>query len=396
MKEKRESFFIPDEVLHFLTLKALKKLDEAGADKLSRWMSENPEAEEDCAIFLDSVKKMYWASLSNSTSDPEALINRYFEGKKKTRAGISRIYPYLAVAATVIFLAGFLWYFLFFAKNEDIKTAHTETTLTERQNRAVLVLSDGAIVDLDQSDNKSVSEENGVQIFNLPGEVLRYEQATEAVDENRTNRLIVPAGARYQIQLADGTKVWMNSLSELEYPVSFSAQKRKVKLSGEAYFEVTRNPSAPFTIEANGYEVVVLGTSFNVSAYASDSFIQTTLVTGVVEVNNREGTAYNLDPGQMAMINHDGQEISINYVDTRLYTSWRDGILHFNKITLQELAIKLERWYDVDIQFANEQTSGLLFSGAMENSRDIRFLLTLIGQAANVEFEIVDKQIYVK
>jgi len=396
MKEKRESYFIPDEVLHFLTLKALKKLDEAGADKLSRWMSENPEAEEDCAIFLDSVKKMYWASLYNSTSDPEALINRYFEGKKKTRARISRIYPYLAVAATVIFLAGFLWYFLFFAKNEEIKTAHTETTLTERQNRAVLVLSDGAIVDLDQSDNKSVSEENGVQIFNLPGEVLRYEQATEPVIENRTNRLIVPAGARYQIQLADGTKVWMNSLSELEYPVSFSAQKRKVKLSGEAYFEVTRNPSAPFTIEANGYEVVVLGTSFNVSAYASDSFIQTTLVTGAVEVNNREGTAYNLNPGQMAMINHEGQEISINYVDTRLYTSWRDGILHFNKITLQELAIKLERWYDVDIQFANEQTSGLLFSGAMENSRDVRFLLTLIGQAANVEFEIVDKQIYVK
>lgn len=396
MKEKRASYFIPDEILHHLTLKALKRLDEEGDKKLIRWISENPEAEEDCLIFLDQIKKLHYTSLSSNVTRPDELVDRYLKSKMTTRTGIRKIYPYLALAASIIFLAGFLWYFLFSAKNEVIITARTETTLPERQNRAMLVLSDGAVVDLDQSGSASLTEENGTRITNLPGEILRYEKSATAAGERRMNRLIVPAGARYQIQLADGTQVWMNSLSELEYPVSFSTQERKVKLSGEAYFEVTKNPSAPFIIEANGYEVFVLGTSLNISAYSGDGFIQTTLVTGALEVNNREGTAYKLNPGQMAMINHDGQEISINYVDTRLYTSWREGILHFNKITLQELAIKLERWYDVDIQFANEQTSKLLFSGAMENSRDVRFLLNLIGQAANVDFEIVDRQIYVK
>jgi len=113
-------------------------------------------------------------------------------------------------------------------------------------------------------------------------------------------------------------------------------------------------------------------------------------------VSSREGSAYKLYPGQMAMINHQSQEAEIKYVDTRLFTSWREGVLHFNKISLKDLATRLERWYDVEIQFANDHTADLLFSGAMENSRDIGFLLNLIGKAANVEFEINKNQITVK
>lgn len=396
MKEKRVSYSIPDEVLHWLTLKAVGKLGETESEKLNRWMHENPEAGDDCASFTDKVKKTQWTYLSNNIADPKMLVENLLPVKTDNRTGNRRIFHYLAYAASLLILAGFLWYFLYQSEKTEIVTTQHEAPALERQNRALLVLSDGTSLELDKSGSTEMTGEGGVKITNLPGEILRYEQEAGSDDQTRMNRLIVPAGARYQLQLSDGTKVWMNSESELEYPVSFAANHRSVKLSGEAFFEVKENKNAPFKIEANGYEVVVYGTSLNISAYANDSFIQTTLVTGALEVNSREGDTFRLDPGQMAMISHNDQKTSISNVDTKLYTSWRDGILYFHRISLKELAIKLERWYDVEILFESEQKSGLLFSGAMENSRDIRFLLKLIGQAANVEFEIDEKQIYVK
>lgn len=396
MKENRVPYSIPDEVLHWLTLKALGKLAETESEKLNRWMHENPEACNDCASFTDKVKKTHWTYLSKNIADPKTIVVKLLPFKTNNRAGNRSIFPYLAYAASLLILAGFLWYFLYQSDKTEIETTQHEAPALERKNRALLVLSDGTSHELDKSGSAEMTGEGGVKITNLPGEILRYEQEDTSTDEKPMNCLIVPAGARYQLQLSDGTKVWMNSESELEYPVSFSANHRSVRLTGEAFFEVKENKNAPFKIEANGYEIVVYGTSLNISAYANDSFIQTTLVTGALEVNSREGDTFRLDPGQMAMISHNNQEVSISNVDTRLYTSWRDGILHFHKISLKELAIKLERWYDVEIVFDSEQKSGLLFSGAMENSRDIRFLLKLIGQAANVEFEISEKQIYVK
>ncbi|MBE0639329.1 MAG: FecR domain-containing protein [Bacteroidales bacterium] len=396
MKEIKESFSFPDEILHLLTHKALGKLDASGLDKLNGWIRENPDAEPECNVFMVKVKKIHWTYYSNEIADPNVVIEEYLPMKSDKRPFIHVVYPYLAMAATLLILIGFIWYFVYHRDRKSAETAHNETPALERQNKAILVLSDGKSLELDNSGCDELTAESGVRITNQPGELLRYEQEQAVDDESRMNRLIVPSGARYQLQLADGTKVWMNSHSELEYPVSFTGDKRKVRLSGEAYFEVMANPSAPFIIEANGYEIFVFGTQLNISAYSGDSFIQTTLVSGALEVNSREGDAYKLTPGQMAMIVHDDQKVLINNVDTRLFTSWRDGILYFNKISLKELAVKLERWYDVEILFDSDQTAGLLFSGAMENSRDIQFLLRLIGEAANVEFEIEGKQIYVK
>mgnify|MGYP002619946489 CR=1 FL=1 len=396
MKETRETHFIPDSILHLLILKATGRLQEEDASKLNAWLHENPEAQSHCKAFADKAQKLWWTHLSETSSDPEELVKRIISKKLLKLRSRHSTFRYLAYAATLLILAGFAWYFLFYMTEEEPRIVTHETFVSERNNRALLVLSDGNSLVLDQAGNAGMLAESGVRITNLPGELLRYEQDETSFDELRLNRLIVPAGARYQLQLSDGTKVWMNSRSELEYPVTFSVHNRRVRLMGEAYFEVMQDASAPFIIEANGYEVVVLGTTLNISAYDDDNFIQTTLVSGALEVNNREGLAYKLNPGQMAMINHMDQQVTIENVDTRLFTSWREGILHFNKIPLKDLAIKLERWYNVEIHFSNAQTPGLLFSGAMENSRDIRFLLKLIGQAAKVEFEINENQITVK
>lgn len=396
MKEIKEHYSIPDEILHLLVLKATGRLQQDDATRLNFWLHENPEAHNDCNTFMTKVQKLQWMHLSQKITDPQDLINNILSEKFQKHPGLRGIYRYLAYAATLLIMVGFAWYFLIFKAKDEPQSFAKEATVMERHNRAMLVLSDGNSLVLDQSHNPEILDENGVHITNLPGKLLRYEKHETPIDEQRMNRLIVPAGARYQLQLSDGTKVWMNARSELEYPVSFSSNNRRVRLFGEAYFEVMQDASACFTIEANGYEVVVLGTALNISAYGDDGFIQTTLVSGALELINRKGSAYKLSPGQMAMISHEDQEVLIEHVDTRLFTSWREGVLHFNKITLKELAVKLERWYDVEIHFSNEQASGLLFSGAMENSRDIRFLLKLIGKAARVDFEIDENRIIVK
>jgi transmembrane sensor len=396
MSIKENPIAIPDEVLGLLAKKALGKLSQAETEALMQWLDEHISHDEECQRFMDQVKKHYWTYLYQNTIDKPQLAAAILQSKTARLKKLNLTYTIVAYAAMLLLLAGFGWYLNFFYKQKQESTIMLQSATAERHHKAILVLSDGNSLELDQADNHNMPVEAGVKITNTPGELLRYEQDNNSLNTHKMNRLIVPAGARYQLQLADGTKVWMNAMSELEYPVAFADDVRHVKLSGEAYFEVQPDENKTFIIEANGNTINVLGTSFNISAYNDDGFVQTTLVTGAVSIENRQGKIHTLLPGQMAMIDNSSQQVLVNEVNTRLYTSWREGILHFNKISLSNLAVKLERWYDVEIHFANEKASDLLFSGAMENSRDISFLLRLIGDAAQVDFEIKDKQVIVQ
>lgn len=392
----KEFNHIPDQILDLLTRSALNKLEDPGLHELRQWMEQNPGRVQACNVYMDRVRKFYWLHLSKETVEPEVQIEKILQRQALQKSKINVKFRLLAYAATFLILIGIAWFLFQLSGEPEAEIAQAEVPFLERHNRAVLVLSDGNSLVLDNPESADLPGETGVRITNRPGELLSYEQQQTTIEAQRFNRLIVPAGARYQLQLSDGTRVWMNAQSELEYPVAFSSSLRKVKLTGEAYFEVQSDALMPLIIEANGYEIFVHGTAFNVSAYNDDHFIQTTLVSGAVEISSRQGSKYKLNPGQMAMINHQNQEIRIENVDTRLFTSWREGILYFNKISLKELSTKLERWYDVEISFENELAAGFQFSGAMENSRDIGFLLNLIGKAADVEFEISEKQITVK
>lgn len=396
MKEQKELSPVPDYILNLLSKHALGNLRRSDQQVLEQWMTQHPDKLNECNEFRDRVKKLYWIYLSENTKEPSDVINNI--SLKRTSGFIQtrRLYNLLIYAATIMVLAGFAWYFIHLVSIKKAINHHSEIIVFERHNKAVLVLSDGSSLVLDSPESSDMPNEEGVHITNLPGKILQYKQQEVVDNKQPMNRLIVPAGARYELQLADGTHVWMNAKSELEYPVAFASSQRRVILSGEAYFDVQSDVSSPFIIETNGYEIVVTGTTFNVSAYAEDGYIQTTLVSGTLEVNSREGVAHKLNPGQMAVIHHKSQEVEIEFVDTRLFTSWREGVLHFNKISLRELATRLERWYDVQIIFENKKAADFIFSGAMENSRDINFLLNLIGRAANVEFETEEKQIIVK
>jgi ferric-dicitrate binding protein FerR (iron transport regulator) len=229
------------------------------------------------------------------------------------------------------------------------------------------------------------------------GNMLAYEAAdNDGSAPLKTNRIMVPPGGRFQLMLSDGTKVWLNAASRLEYPVIFGKGERVVTLYGEAFFEVARDVSKPFVVKTSASSVQVLGTSFNVSVYQDDDFMETTLVTGSLKIVSPNGQTSMLVPGQQHRLNQKTLEQNVSQVDTKFYTSWREGVIYFNKVSLKDLATKLERWYDVQITFQNEKSGQLIFSGAVENSRRLDFLLRLIAEASGIEFSINDKQVVIK
>ncbi len=254
----------------------------------------------------------------------------------------------------------------------------------EIQQKAILKLGDGRSISLENEQNKQI-EEGLVHIENKPGEKLTYNFSDNLNQLASNHTLIVPSGARYELTLADGTKVWMNAESELTYPTVFTSSERRVQLKGEAFFDVAENPEMPFIVEASGKEIRVLGTSFNISAYDDDPSFQTTLVTGKVELTAKNGHAVTMKPGQLAEITDDNAKIALKEVDTKLYTSWREDIICFKDIEMAALMNKLERWYGIEIQIMNPEKEKIQFSGAMENQKDLDFILHLIAQTTSID-----------
>ncbi len=387
---------IPDNILELIETKASGKISSDEASVLNKWLQQHPQFQQEYESLLKMVLTLKAIKLGSEINQQAAWekINRHTIIKSNRKRYLYKALPY--AAAGIIVLA-FTWYFTFLKQTTPVQELVIEQQIVpERHQKATLVLSDGRQMQLDQQQATSVEEQDGFTIENKPGEMLAYSEDGNLMNEYRMNKLIIPAGARYQVKLSDGTMIWLNSVSELEYPVVFSKNERKVKLSGEAFFEVSPDNKRPFIVDVNGTLVTVLGTSFNISSYKDDRFFETTLVSGSVKITGNNGASQSISPGEQLRLNMETQEIEVGKVDTRFYTSWREGILHFSRVSLNDLAQKLSRWYDVEIVFENEKAARLVFSGAIENSRKIDFLLDLIAQSSGVQYEIKSDKIVIK
>ena len=207
--------------------------------------------------------------------------------------------------------------------------------------------------------------------------------------------LRIPRGGEYTLVLADGTTVYLNAESELRYPVKFSGERRKVYLRGEAYFDVVRDEQKPFTVEARGVEVLVLGTSFGVRAYEGEENVLTTLVQGRVDVS-AEGQRVKLIPGQQADFNRESERLTVAEVDVELYVGWKDGRLVFDNQPLSVILDELGRWYSFDVTYANEELKRIPYSVNIKKHEDIAHVLKFIERTGKVKFEINENKIVVK
>lgn len=250
--------------------------------------------------------------------------------------------------------------------------------------KAVLVFNSGQQVKL----TDSIAFEQAIEKFKPSGQV---EQAIEY------NKIIVPRGGEYNLVLADGTSVMINSDSKLSVPDRFEGKERRVRLEGEALFHVAQDVEHPFIVETDGGDVTVLGTVFNVNAYSGEDYVQTTLVEGRVAFQGKGMTdARTIAPGEQITYDVQTNSVNVEKVDTRVYTAWTEGKWIIKGECLEEIMKQLARWYDVTVFYQNAEAKDLVFTGDLEKYNNCNVILDIISMTTNVEFELKDRVIIVK
>jgi transmembrane sensor len=267
--------------------------------------------------------------------------------------------------------------------------AQKEVTISPGETKAFLVLDNGRSVDLNTPEEQILLENDGTAIEKGKRQ-LTYQKSNESeLNKVLHNTLKIPRGGEYDIILSDGTRVYMNAMSELRYPVQFSGDRRKVELKGEAYFDV--EPSdIPFIVVVNGLQLDVLGTSFNLNAYEDNNAIVTTLVDGNVKIitGEKESDSRILNPDEQAVFSLADRKLEVKKVDASLYAAWKDGEINFFDNRLEDIMITLTRWYTAEVFYMNPSVKELRFSGSLNRYGDIQAILDIIGATGKVKIEI--------
>lgn len=261
-----------------------------------------------------------------------------------------------------------------------------------------LILANGERVLLDGSgrmiEDLSVS---GIKDDSLQG--LTYLQAkTQQVNDAEVlyNTLKVPTGGFYQLELSDGTRIWLNAESELRFPVQFVGGQRDVYLKGEAYFDVRKDTARRFVVHLNESNVTVLGTSFNVKAYGDENYIYTTLIEGRVRFTaEKDRQQVMLKPGMQSVLDLASGKTEIKEVDVEQYVAWRQGRFVFASTTLEDLMSQLKRWYDIDVEYVVPDVKRYEFRGAINRDMDLMNVLSIVEKTSNVIFNVQGRTIKV-
>lgn len=318
--------------------------------------------------------------------DVDSAFERIKEKLDFNDAPVISLFNYkkvLKYAAVLVLLAGITSVFFYLNKEEAVKKQVVVVkSIVPKYNNPTLVLADGTVVSLEPKKEKIVSK-NGV-ISNV-NHVLVYDAKAMKGTTGGENTLIVPIGGIYAVNLSDGTKVWLNSKSTLKYPVEFSGKTRNVSLEGEAYFEVAKNQQSPFTVKTKSGNVTVLGTHFNVSAYAEDQNFETTLAEGKVKVSQEDESVL-LKPGQQARSKNAG--LKVVEVDASVYTAWKDGKFYFENENLKNILIKMARWYNFNVKFEQKSLEQIKFTGIVLKDEPIDHFLDIISKTSNVKYKI--------
>lgn len=266
--------------------------------------------------------------------------------------------------------------------------------------KATLVLDSGEKLEL-ESKKDTLIEADETLIKNTDSR-LNYHAPQKKTNkakrrEQKYNTLIVPRGGEYDLVLADGTKVKINSESILRYPVNFGKKSRNIYLVGEAFFEVATDSLRQFTVTSGNHQVKVYGTSFNVKSYEKDLSIATTLVEGKVAVSNNQPDAQEqiLLPGYQSIFHKKNASFEQKKVDIKEYTSWKDGRFYFRNMQLGEMTTILGRWYNVEFVYKNKKAKALRFNGNLQRYDNIENLLNQLQKTNEITFTAYDETIYV-
>jgi len=306
-----------------------------------------------------------------------------------------------SVAAVFLVIASTAIYFLSSpdSKKQEITAAKTpsKNQIPPGGNKAMLTLANGSQIILDSAQNGILAKQANINIRKTTGGKIIY-NASNPLSPNTPalyNTIITPRGGQYQVTLSDGSKVWLNAASSLKFPTCFSTKERLVELTGEAYFEIAKVTSPavaghegsriPFKVITASQTVEVLGTHFNVNAYADEATINTTLLEGSVKiVQSKNKNSQFLRPGQQAKV---GAKIQISDVDATQAIAWKNGYFIFSHEDIGSIMRQVSRWYDINIQYEGNITQEG-FVGTISKFKDVAQVLDMLQLTGAVHFKI--------
>ena len=313
---------------------------------------------------------------------------------KNSRYQVKRYLKYAAIIVAFV-LAGGTWWMVKENPEEIISVELSETSmLSPGTPKAYILFSSGQRMDLTTTEHDTMIMEKGMQVRVGSSGKISYvpgDSGSILKQEIVYNTIVVPRGGEYKLELADGTLVWLNSDSELRYPVKFAGSQRDVWLKGEGYFEVSKNPEKPFRVVVDDMIVKVLGTSFNINAYKDRGNILTTLVSGKGDIQDMSGKSLVvMSPNQQVDFRH-GKISSVQEVDITRFVSWIDGKFYFNDMTLENIMSQLQRWYDIEVFFVDEELKSYPFTGVIRRDFTAGQIFEIIEKTTRVKFNVRGK-----
>ena len=372
----KETLSISDKISDILS----KELDVGSQHVLDSWLAQN---EQNKALFnkICSDNTIREKIYNYKNSDAEQAFNDFLKARKQ-RSNRRIYYRFLSGAAVIAICFGF-WALI---RIQEQETQNLQVTETEQQlsdmpaNKPVLTLGDGTRMNV-WGDNLYFKETEKGQKIMLGDSLLS--QKEDSITADSYNTLEVPLRCDFNFTMSDGTRVWINAASTLKYPAKFAADSRTVYASGEIYLEVAKDAGRPFYVVVDGITVKVLGTSFNIRAYADENDTKVTLLEGKIaaQINDKE---YTLTPGKQLKRDKTFGETSVRTVDPAEIVSWTRGYYIFKKARLQEVVNTLKNWYGVNIMLSSG-ASDIIYTGIVNKEEKLEVFLRRLEEVSNVK-----------
>jgi len=338
--------------------------------------------------------------------------------RKKLNPGkinkVRRIARISMAAAALLILATIGWFYTVHGKTaetiatvQSVKTTESKTDIAPGTNKATLTLADGSTVSLDDAATGSLARQGNARVIKNGNGQLQYAPAenttspTAGPEEKIVyNILSTPRGGQYRLKLQDGTDVWLDAGSSIRYPTTFLGKDRKVEITGEAYFEVAKNPTMPFRVSVTdpatgekATEIEVLGTEFNVNAYKDETDLKTTLIDGAVRVT-RGSSAVTLKPSQQAVVTTATRIRTVEPGNIDQIIAWKNGAFVFDNTDVPSIMRQISRWYDVDVEYQGKLPEDR-FTGTISRNTSLAGVLQIL-HFSGVQLAAENKRIVIK
>jgi len=330
-------------------------------------------------------------NLEHISDELWAKIDAHTSVKKEVRI---TLWPRIAtVAAVLLFVFGSIYVFQTRIHHPKETASIYKNDVDPGRNKAFLVLADGKKVGLNHLQANALAQP-GVTITRSGDGMLIYKMSANRGVTNQTNTLETPNGGRFQLLLPDGTKVWLNAASSLNYPLSFENKKeRMVELKGEGYFEVAHDKLHPFLVRSGTQTVQVLGTHFNIQAYSNEKHIRTTLISGSVKISSNTGNGSKiLKPGEQS--DFISNNIKVSIADSEQATAWVTDDFVFNGEDLHAVMRQIARWYDVEVVYDGEKDTAAFYS-TISRKKKLSEILKALTLNQGVHFKLEGRRVTV-